>query len=268
MDTQIRLRNKGMLVAEDDLDRIQKYVQTGTMLEVGCGAGHFLYSARRRGFDVTGVEFNRKFVEFASDQLGLKVLPGTVADVDFLAGSFDVAYLRNVLSHMADPIGDFRIIRSWVKDNGYLFVETGNFPELADDTIRRMQTARPLGIPDHMFFFSEKHFRSLMEMTGFDMVSKQEFSTVFHDWFYNVIEDRAKRTLRDVKPGTQKSSFKEKFISRVWYFSMYGIGSALPKNNRPCTVKYVCRAKIGQRLPDDNSPPFSTPTSFTRRRKT
>jgi len=241
----IRLRGKRIIVAKNDLKLIKQYVRGGHLLEVGCAAGYFLEYAQQHGFEATGLELNDRFVEYATRELGLRVLQGTLTIANLPKQSFDAIYMRNVLSHLIDPIGDFRIIRDLLRDDGYLFFETGNLAELSPEQIRKHQKLCPLGVPDHRLFLSRQNVRYLAEVTGLEIVSCQAFSTVVHDWFSHLLEDRGRRMFADARPQQGgASSRKENVMSWAWYFLLYQLGRVLPKEGYPCTVKYVCKPAL------------------------
>src|SRR5215211_5801758 len=54
------------------LDEFEKFRKTGKLLEVGCGSGHFLHEAKKRGWDVYGTEFTDDAIEKCR-QYGIKM---------------------------------------------------------------------------------------------------------------------------------------------------------------------------------------------------
>jgi 2-polyprenyl-3-methyl-5-hydroxy-6-metoxy-1,4-benzoquinol methylase len=81
---------------------IAGHVPGGRLLDVGCGHGLLLDEARRRGFDVMGLELSRAAVGHARDTLGLDVRALALEDFDD-AERFDVVVLADVLEHLEDP---------------------------------------------------------------------------------------------------------------------------------------------------------------------
>jgi len=239
----IRFQQKRTVVSAIDLRLIKRYVAKGRLLEIGCAAGYFLQLAARRGYTPLGIEFNSRLVEYAIKTLGLHVLEGTVRRSNLPPGIFDAAYMRDVLSHLDDPKKDLRAIRSLLRDDGYLFLETGNFADLTDKQIRRLQRLHKLQIPDHLFFFSRKSFYKLASLTGFEVVETRMYSTIAYDWVSHVLEDRVRSKLLELSPRhPPQRSLIENLVTTSWYFLRYQLGRALPKTGFPCTVKYVCRA--------------------------
>jgi len=63
--------------------------------------------------------------------------------------SFDVIYHCDVVSHLHDPIADFRAMRGRLRDRGLLLFETGN---LGDVPVDRLALVPRFQYPDHLFF--------------------------------------------------------------------------------------------------------------------
>ena len=85
----------------------------GRLLDVGCGHGLLLDEARRRGYEVSGLELSRAAAGYARDVLGL--------EVDEAAGRgvrrrgrptrYDVIVLADVIEHLDDPAAALRRLR-------------------------------------------------------------------------------------------------------------------------------------------------------------
>lgn len=241
VEAQMQLQEKKLLTATADLDRIQKYVRHGRLFEVGCGAGYFLWVARQRGFIVKGLELNSRLVQYGRQHLDLDIAQGSLSKTRLPSGSFDVIYMRNVLSHLLDPVQDFEIIRNLLADKGYLFFETGNGAELSQKTLELMKRRNQLGIPDHLFFFSHENVKQLVEQTGLEIVSFTVYSMALHDWIMQRFERKIRRTLAASGTQSGRGRWKEKIVAAASYFLTYGIGRYLPKSGRHCTIRYVCR---------------------------
>src|SRR6266852_4450303 len=76
----------------DILRRLGRYVRGGRVLDVGCGAGHFLNCARRQGWETYGVEIAPHSAEFARASYGLSVLSKPVEELSFPAAFFDLRH--------------------------------------------------------------------------------------------------------------------------------------------------------------------------------
>ena len=78
------------------------------VLDVGCGAGHYLRSLRLRldkNMDYTGVDATKYSIDLAKKAFGgtAKFLKGDIQDLKFADGAFDIVTCNNVLLHLPPP---------------------------------------------------------------------------------------------------------------------------------------------------------------------
>src|SRR5439155_13768586 len=66
--------------AAEVLDMLPRH--DGRLLEFGCAGGFFLDEARKRGFEVEGIELNAKMVSHARLALGLPVIQARIEDIE------------------------------------------------------------------------------------------------------------------------------------------------------------------------------------------
>jgi 2-polyprenyl-3-methyl-5-hydroxy-6-metoxy-1,4-benzoquinol methylase len=241
VDAQMQLRAHKLLVAAKDLDRIQRYVRSGTLLEVGCGAGYFLAAARRRGFDVKGLELNNRLVEFGRKQLAVDILQGSLSQVQLPRKYYDVIYMRNVLSHLSTPVQDFRIISQLLSKGGYFFMETGNGAELGPQKLELLKRKNLLGIPDHLFFFSQQNIEFLAAAANLQIVACTRYSMVLYDQIMQRAGHRMRLSLQSSYTRSPRSRWKEKLAALSSYFLIYTLGRFLPTTGQHCTLRYICR---------------------------
>ncbi len=105
------------------LDLIGEHVSGGRLLDVGCGHGLLLDEARRRGFDVVGLELSRAAAGHARATLGLDVREEPVEAFVDLDG-FDVVVLADVLEHLDDPVAAVDRCAGLLRPGGALCVVT------------------------------------------------------------------------------------------------------------------------------------------------
>src|SRR5262249_48831423 len=113
------------LPAELKLDWLAESHPTGRLLEVGCGSGHFLAAARRRGYDVAGIEASPRRAARRARALGLPVESSLLEESCAARATFDVVYHTDLLSHFPDPIGALTRMRDLLKEGGILFFDVG-----------------------------------------------------------------------------------------------------------------------------------------------
>ena len=94
-----------------------------TVLDYGCGVGHFLRSVQSAGFLCMGVEFDAAAASTASQNAGCDVLPVSEFARWNETQKFDVLHLGDVLEHLPDPAGTLTHLLSYLKAGGLLFAE-------------------------------------------------------------------------------------------------------------------------------------------------
>jgi 2-polyprenyl-3-methyl-5-hydroxy-6-metoxy-1,4-benzoquinol methylase len=153
---------------EKRLDIIEGYVKKGRLLDVGCAIGTFSNVARRRGWEVTGIDINEGSARYCKEKLGLDVVAGSFDDMDFPHDSFDVVLMNDLLEHVPSPTETLEKARSLIKKGGFIFIVT---PKI-DSFMARVSRSRWLHLKpnEHLFYFSKDTIKKLLEKTGFSVV--------------------------------------------------------------------------------------------------
>ena len=150
------------------LDSLLAHGKVHDLFEVGCGTGLFLREARRAGVErVFGLDRN----PWAIEQVRSMGIEGEVGSVDSLAAAdqFDAAVMLDLLEHVTDPLPFLREVRTHLRPGGLLFVMTPNIRSL----LARVSGARWVSfkIPEHVFYYSPRSIRILLERAGFEFVT-------------------------------------------------------------------------------------------------
>jgi SAM-dependent methyltransferase len=91
------------------------------ILDAGCGSGRNMVELARHG-RVTGVELSEASVELARARDMGEVVAGSVLDMPFDDGSFDLAVSLDVVEHLDDDLAALRELRRIVRPGGALLV--------------------------------------------------------------------------------------------------------------------------------------------------
>ena len=152
--------------------RVLKYgfppaVRNGTLLEVGCATGAFLYQLQCLGWSCRGIELNRAAAEHARSRLQLNVAVSALEDAHLPQNSFDAIVLRMVLEHLPSPVDALADLHRALRPGGWLVFNVPNFraPE------RRLfgRYAYFLQVPQHLSHFTPDSIRVLLQRTGFTL---------------------------------------------------------------------------------------------------
>ena len=149
-----------------DLEKLKKPAR---LLDVGCAAGFLLEAARRRGWQVTGLDISDFAAQYARDAFHLDIRIGMVENIGFDAGSFDVVTAFEYIEHVMDPVATLKAIRPWIKKDGMLVLTTPNAggwqAKHHPDQFDGFREWRPLT------YFSRKTMAKLLSISSFEPVS-------------------------------------------------------------------------------------------------
>ncbi|MET0213604.1 MAG: class I SAM-dependent methyltransferase [Vicinamibacterales bacterium] len=135
------------------------------LLEVGCGAGFFLKTAERAGWQVEGIELSDEASRFATERLQLPIRRERAEASGIAAGSFDAAAMFDVIEHLFDPRAVLGAIGRALVPGGPLVISTPNFDSVSRQLLGvDWAVLSPL---EHVYYFTEDSLRRLLETTGF-----------------------------------------------------------------------------------------------------
>ncbi len=153
----------------------------GRLLDIGCGTGHFLSIAKKRGWDIQGVEISHQAAKAARAHYGLPVFEGDVEEAVFPEQTFDLITLWNVLDFLKDPKKVLSKIFRLLKKDGLLVLRVTNVRFHLGvycfwHAIPFLRRRRVAPSTFHIYNFSETTLKSLLLSCGFVNVEVQNSS--------------------------------------------------------------------------------------------
>jgi len=152
-----------------------KGIEKGRILDVGCSTGKLIYHLRTLGWEVAGCDVNADAVSVARSN-GLNAYLGAIETLDLEEGRFDVITMSDVLEHLPSLERALQRAHSLLNERGVLVIRIPS----ADCGFARstLFLSRMTGLPwahseapYHLFDFSEKSIREILNRKGFEIMS-------------------------------------------------------------------------------------------------
>ena len=111
-----------------DLEYFDKYLSMfkGSILDLGCGMGHYSNYMFNKGFSVVGVDFSSEMIKLAKQiNNNIEFIEHDICDLSFLNGrKFDGIVIAYVLQHLSkdEVLTLFRNIENLVKDESKMLL--------------------------------------------------------------------------------------------------------------------------------------------------
>lgn len=159
------------LAQTDRLEAFERLLgaQRRRLLDIGCGPGYFLTTAKARGWRVLGVEPSRAAAAYARG-MGVEVVEG-VFNVETAQGlgRFDAIHMNNMLEHVADPIAILAAAHELITPGGILCVGVPN--DFSPFQVAARAAANVgewwLAPPHHLNYFDFETLANLVSRMGF-----------------------------------------------------------------------------------------------------
>jgi len=111
-------------INQQRVNKIIDFRKGGDLLDIGCGSGAFMLSAREYGFNPQGIDVSNKAIEFINDQLDLQASTKSITELE---KNFEIITLWHVLEHFLDPVSELKNIHQKLENNGILVGEVPNW---------------------------------------------------------------------------------------------------------------------------------------------
>lgn len=159
------------------LDALKRFRKRGRILDLGCATGFLLDEARKAGWEAHGVELSEWAIRYAREKLGIDTIyHGVLKNAGYPANYFDAVVMMDSIEHLTDPRGTLIEIRKVLKADGILCVNT---PDIAS-FVSRVLKARWWGVKQsHLYYFSRRTLRAMLESAGFKPVLTRPHVRVF-----------------------------------------------------------------------------------------
>lgn len=158
------------------LERIERRLPKGSLLDAGTALGDLPVVARERGWEAVGIEPHR-FASAEDVRQTQPVIPSSVEEYQPGREPYDVVTCCDVLEHLRRPDDALERFHSWLRPGGGLVVTTIN---------RKSPAARLLGRRwfhihrEHLWYFDRTALCRLAVQAGFDVLECRTAQKVFN----------------------------------------------------------------------------------------
>jgi len=195
------------------LERVIPNLKHKKILDLGCGMGGLLIALRRKGFNVTGLDFNIDYCEITKLRgkrynLDIEVINAKAEKIPIEDHSFDLIICKDVLEHVQSPKELLRESKRILKQNGQLLISVTNrfsyvdphyhirfidwFPIKIGDFILRKASKKDISNFQDNQALSQMHYYTIKSFEK--LVRKINFASYFnlterkinnkHEWYF------------------------------------------------------------------------------------
>jgi len=159
---------------------LEKHVhgKISRFLDIGCGEGYVLADARKKGWEVVGLDIYDNRLEIARAD-SISFVTGNIFQAAFPDNYFDCVYMDSVLEHLIDPVSHLNEINRILREGGVMYIGIPNEDSLFNDARRLIFTmlgkakisvkTKPFKTPFHVVGFTEKSIRKIIDANNFDI---------------------------------------------------------------------------------------------------
>lgn len=150
---------------------------TDRLLDIGCGTGDFLISAKEQGVSGEGIEPSG-YAAQKTAAAGFHVFHGTLSEFPLNNKTFSAAHCSHVLEHVPDANAFMKKITSILEPGAPIYIEVPIQFDGVLDAVNRLRKRRrgySAYSIHHHYFFTPKAIRKLLEAHSFEILSLTTF---------------------------------------------------------------------------------------------
>jgi 2-polyprenyl-3-methyl-5-hydroxy-6-metoxy-1,4-benzoquinol methylase len=153
---------------ERELRLFQKYCSQGTVLDVGCSTGAFLFQLKSRGnYRVMGTDISKPALDHARSR-ELEIIDTSFLDHDFGETRFDAITFWAVTEHLLEPKKFLNKAAALLKAGGHCFILVPNMESLA---VRLLGKKYRYIFPQHVNYFTAKTLEEFSLTENFEITA-------------------------------------------------------------------------------------------------
>jgi len=100
---------------------VLNFVDSGPLLDIGCSFGYTIHAAKQLGLEARGLELDAEVAQYCRSR-GYEVDIGTMTELPYKSGEFQIVVMKHVLEHTHDPQMALREVWRVLRPGGGLFI--------------------------------------------------------------------------------------------------------------------------------------------------
>lgn len=217
---------------ERELRLFRKHCPRGSVLDVGCSSGAFLFQLNQRwlnNYEILGTDVSGPPLDYAESR-GVPVVRGNFLEQDFGGRTFDVITFWAVIEHLPEPQQFLDKAWALLKPAGRCLVLVPNMQSLA---VRLLGVKYRYILPQHVNYFTAATLEQLVERgRKFRIVDSQSTHfnplVIWQDWKAagRIVPDEERAQLLK-----QTTSYKKNPVLKPVKVALTGMEAALRQMN-------------------------------------
>lgn len=165
---------------------IEAYSTGKSLLDLGCGTGHFLSEMKKAGWSVQGVEP----ADIARQQAEAKLKQMVFKSLHEAGGnSFSVITLWHVLEHLPHPDETLKQCYNLLEKKGLLVIAVPNYKSHDADYYKEYWAG--FDVPRHLWHFNQDSMRMILERQGFSV--KKNLPMKLDSYYVSLLSEQYKQ---------------------------------------------------------------------------
>lgn len=146
-------------------------LNTGSVLDIGCGVGDFLHTMEQKGWSTTGIEPSEDAKAIAQKRMKANILaPEQIEKLD--DESFNLITMWHVLEHVDDLKTEINHLHRILKKGGKLVLALPNYQSFDAQHYKEFWAA--YDVPRHLNHFSQKSISNIFSHSGLNLIKTEK----------------------------------------------------------------------------------------------
>lgn len=166
---------------------VKSLIETGSILDIGCGTGEFVNSCSKKGLIAEGVEPSEKAIKEARKNYHINISKN-ISLRQYKDQKFDCITMWHVLEHVYELEETIINIKRILSKNGFLVLALPNNESWDAEYYNKFWAA--WDVPIHLWHFSKKSIVKLLEKNKFKLVSTK--AMIFDSFYVSLLSEEYK----------------------------------------------------------------------------